>query len=55
MSLGIIALITVIVNKKNQRFGDMTAGTALISLKNDISINHTIIEDIDSQYIPVYA
>lgn len=55
MSLGIIALITVIVNKKNQRFGDMTAGTALISLKNDISINHTIIEDIDSQYVPVYA
>lgn len=54
ISMGIIALITVIVNKKNQRFGDMVAGTALISLKNDISINHTIIEDIDDQYVPIY-
>jgi uncharacterized RDD family membrane protein YckC len=54
ISLGIIALITVIVNKKNQRFGDITAGTALINLKNDISINHTIIDDIDSEYVPIY-
>lgn len=49
-----IGLIAMIVSKQNQRLGDMAAGTALISLKNDISINHTILKEVNDSYVPVY-
>jgi hypothetical protein len=49
-----IGLISMIVSKQNQRLGDMAAGTALISLKNDISINHTILKEVNDSYVPVY-
>ena len=34
--------------------GDMAAGTAVISLKSNININHTILEDLNEDYIPTY-
>ena len=37
---GVIALIAIISSKKNQRLGDMAAGTAIITLKNNININN---------------
>lgn len=51
---GVVGLISIIVSDKSQRLGDMTAGTAVITLKNDISINHTILENINVDYIPTY-
>ncbi|MXN90438.1 RDD family protein [Flavobacterium sp. Sd200] len=51
---GIVGLISLMVTKKTQRLGDITAGTAVISLKNDISIDHTILKDISNSYVPVY-
>ena len=51
---GIIALIAVIASKKSQRLGDIAAGTAVITLKNKVNINHTIIQDINSDYVPTY-
>jgi uncharacterized RDD family membrane protein YckC len=51
---GVIALVAVISSKKNQRLGDMTAGTAVITLKNSITIDHTILEEIGEEYVPVY-
>nr|WP_294935662.1 RDD family protein [uncultured Flavobacterium sp.] len=51
---GIIGLIVIIVSKKNQRLGDMAAGTAVITLKNNININHTILQEIDQDYVPTY-
>lgn len=51
---GIIGLITMLVSGKTQRLGDMAAGTAVITLKNDISINHTILKEINDSYIPQY-
>ncbi|AWI27025.1 RDD family protein [Flavobacterium pallidum] len=51
---GLIGLITALVTKKTQRLGDLAAGTAVITLKNNISIDHTILQEIDSQYIPTY-
>ncbi len=52
--MGIIGLIVMLVNKQNQRLGDMAAGTAVISLKNDISIDHTILKEINDTYVPLY-
>ncbi|MBN8566935.1 MAG: RDD family protein [Flavobacteriales bacterium] len=54
LSSGAIGLITLITSSKTQRLGDMTAGTAVISLKNNININHTILEEIDQAYVPTY-
>jgi uncharacterized RDD family membrane protein YckC len=55
MFLGLIGLITMVVSKKVQRLGDMAAGTAIITLKNNVSINSTILEDIGDAYVPIYA
>lgn len=52
--LSVIGLITMIVSSKNQRLGDMAAGTAVITLKNNININHTILKEVHDNYVPVY-
>lgn len=51
---GFVALISVIMSEKGQRLGDMSAGTAVISRKNKISISHTILEDLQEGYKPQY-
>lgn len=50
----IAGFITLIVSKKNQRFGDMVAGTTVVRLKNKVNISHTILEEIQSDYQPTY-
>lgn len=52
--LTVVGLIAIIFNGKNQRIGDMGAGTAVISLKNNININHTILQEVNEDYIPIY-
>lgn len=56
MNIGmyIVGLVSMLVSKKTQRLGDMAAGTAVITLKSDININHTILKEISDNYIPVY-
>lgn len=54
IGMGIIGLITMVVNKKTQRLGDISAGTAVITLKNKITINNTILEDLEEEYKPRY-
>lgn len=52
---GIIGLIFIATNKKCQRLGDIAAGTAVISLKNKININHTILQELQEDYVPTYS
>lgn len=52
---GVIGLIAIVSSSKNQRLGDMAAGTAIITLKNNININHTIIQEINADYLPTYS
>lgn len=54
LSLGTVGFISIVMSEKSQRLGDMAAGTAIISLKNDITINSTILEDINDDYVPIY-
>lgn len=51
---GVIGLVSMIVSKNNQRLGDIASGTAVISLKNSINISHTILENIQENYIPSF-
>jgi uncharacterized RDD family membrane protein YckC len=51
---GLIGLIAMMVNSKTQRIGDMAAGTAVITLKNNVNISHTILEEVHTEYQPKY-
>ena len=52
--LSFIGLIVMIINDKTQRIGDIAAGTAVITLKNKININHTILTELKDDYVPTY-
>ena len=52
--LSFVGFLAIIFNDKNQRLGDMAAGTAVISLKNNININHTILQEVNEDYVPTY-
>lgn len=54
MLTGVVALIAIITSDKNQRLGDMTAGTAVISLRDKVTINQTILEELTANYQPTY-
>ncbi|WP_460219500.1 RDD family protein [Psychroserpens sp. MEBiC05023] len=54
MMSGVVALIAIVTSKKSQRLGDMTAGTSVITLKNNVNISHTILEELDDSYTPTY-
>jgi len=41
-------------NKKQQRLGDIAAGTAVITTKNKINISHTILEELNEDYVPSF-
>ncbi len=53
-NMGVIGLISLVVSEKTQRLGDMSAGTAVISLRNKVTINSTILEEIGEEYVPIY-
>ena len=52
---GIIALVSIGSSKKHQRLGGIASGTAVISLKNKVTIDHTILQEVESDYKPVYS
>lgn len=49
--VGITAMIT---SKNTQRLGDMASGTTVISLKNKVNISHTILEELEQDYLPLF-
>ena len=54
MSFGVVGLVSIIIGDKRQRLGDIASGTAVISLKNDITLKSTILENIGDEYKPIY-
>lgn len=53
-SMGFVAFITTLLSKNHQRLGDIATGTAVISLKNNVNISHTILEQLNEDYIPTF-
>ncbi len=49
-----LGFFVIIFSKKQQRLGDMAAGTGVISLKDTVNINHTILEQLKTDYKPTY-
>lgn len=51
---GVVGLVSMIVSRNNQRLGDIVAGTAVISLKSNVNISHTILEHITTDYAALF-
>ena len=49
-----IGFFVIIFNKKQQRIGDMASGTGVITLRDKVNINHTILEKLQDDYKPTY-
>ncbi|RNC88558.1 MAG: RDD family protein [Allomuricauda sp.] len=53
--LGSIGLLTILFTERRQRLGDAAAGTVVISTKNKVKVSHTILEEVEEQYEPVFT
>jgi len=49
---GLVALLTVVLTKKNQRLGDLAAGTLVIKTRIDTDINDTVFFELADEYKP---
>ncbi|MFK5957763.1 MAG: RDD family protein [Lutibacter sp.] len=54
LASGSVALLTILLNGKGQRLGDLAAGTTVISEKKNITIKDTLIVDIPEEYTPTF-
>lgn len=54
ISSGGVAVLSILLNDRGQRLGDMAAGTTVISLKKRASLRQTILVDIPEGYVPLY-
>jgi len=54
LASGSVALLTILLNGKGQRLGDLAAGTTVISEKKNITITDTLLVDIPDQYKPTF-
>lgn len=54
LGMGVIAILSIVINKDNKRLGDIAAGTAVITLKKRYNINHTILVRLADDYVPKF-
>lgn len=52
---GSVAVLTILLNGRGQRLGDIAATTTVISEKKRITLKDTIASDIDNKYTPTYS
>ncbi|MEP1488552.1 MAG: RDD family protein [Algibacter sp.] len=49
-----LGFFVMLFNNKTQRLGDMAAGTAVVGLKDSVTMGHTILENLRDDYKPTY-
>ena len=54
LASGSVALLTILLNGKGQRLGDLAAGTTVVSEKKRITLEDTISADISDDYKPTF-
>ena len=55
MTSGGMALITILINGKGQRLGDIAAKTCVIKVKRATKLSDTVLEDFEEDYVPVFT
>lgn len=51
---GLIAILTIAINGKGQRLGDIAAGTTVIKTHSSIRLEHIMTPDLNPDYKPAY-
>ena len=54
LSSGGVAVVTILLNGKGQRLGDIAAGTTVISERKKTGINNTLLVELPENYQPKY-
>lgn len=54
LTSGALALVTILLNGKGQRLGDIAATTTVISEKKTVVLAQTLVTDIPEGYVPKY-
>ncbi len=54
LSMGGLGLTMIILTKNSQRIGDLAADTAVISMKENVSLKETLFEDITTEHTITY-
>ncbi|WP_228239022.1 RDD family protein [Allomuricauda sp. M10] len=53
--LGSIGILSILFSEKRQRVGDAAAGTVVISTKKKTKVSHTILEEVEQEYVPQFT
>ena len=54
MFYGGVAIVTILINGKGQRLGDIAAGTTVIKMKKPVKLSDTILTQSAENYVPVF-
>jgi len=54
IATGSVALLTILLNGKGQRLGDIAAGTTVITEKKRITIEDTLVANVPMDYTPTF-
>lgn len=54
MATGSVAVLTILLNGKGQRLGDLAAGTAIISEKKRVTLQEVLLADAAEDYSPTF-
>lgn len=55
LSMGGLAILTLMINGKGQRLGDLAAGTTVVKIKPQASLADTIFARLEENYQPVFS
>lgn len=51
---GLLAMMTILLNGKGQRIGDIVANTTVVKYGRKVTLNDTILAELDLDYTPVF-
>lgn len=52
---GLVAILSILVTRNGQRLGDLAAGTTVVKLRRETSLDDTIYAAVDDDYVPTFA
>ncbi len=55
LASGSVAILTILLNGKGQRIGDIAAGTTVIYERHKIGLQNTILTNLPDNYTPIYT
>lgn len=54
LTFGMVAIVTLLINGKGQRLGDMAAGTTVVKIKPRVALRDTLFARLEDDYTPTF-